>query len=57
MPKANQLTKRQIEELRSEIAVGSKQADCGSFVDGKAAFDEIRCEAFGVSKLAPQVSE
>jgi hypothetical protein len=40
--KANRSTKREIERLRKKIAIGSKQADRGEFVDGNTVFDEIR---------------
>ena len=42
MAKATQSTKRQIERLRNEIAIGTKQADRGQFVDGPEVFAEIR---------------
>ena len=34
-------------ELRKEIAIGSEQADRGEFVDGEAAFAEIRRRSAG----------
>src|SRR5260221_1272146 len=37
-----ELKQLRLAELRKEIAIGVKQADRGEFVDGKAAFAEIR---------------
>ena len=42
MTKATQSTKRQLEGLRKEIAIGSKQANRGQLVDGEAVFAAIR---------------
>jgi antitoxin ParD1/3/4 len=37
-----ELKQLRLAELRKEIAIGSEQADCGEFVDGRAVFAEIR---------------
>jgi len=37
-----ELKNLRLAELRKEIAIGSKQADRGEFVDGEEAFTEIR---------------
>ena len=37
-----ELKRLRLAELRKEIAIGSRQADCGEFVDGEEAFAEIR---------------
>jgi antitoxin ParD1/3/4 len=37
-----ELKNLRLAELRKEIAIGSKQADRGEFVDGAEAFAEIR---------------
>jgi antitoxin ParD1/3/4 len=37
-----ELKNLRIAELRKEIAIGSKQADRGEFVDGEKVFAEIR---------------
>ncbi len=57
MGKANQSSKRQLERLRKEISVGSKQADRGSFVDGKVVFAEIRLRSVRRKLTRSQVSE
>lgn len=37
-----ELKKLRLAQLRKEIAIGSRQADRGEFVDGPAAFAKIR---------------
>ncbi len=37
-----ELKNLRLAELRKEIAIGSRQADRGEFVDGEATFAEIR---------------
>jgi antitoxin ParD1/3/4 len=37
-----ELKKLRLAELRKQIAIGSKQADSGEFVDGRDAFAKIR---------------
>jgi antitoxin ParD1/3/4 len=37
-----ELKQLRLSELRKEIAIGSKQADRGEFVDGEETFAEIR---------------
>lgn len=42
-----ELKQLRLAELRKEIAIGSRQADCGEFVDGNQAFAEIRKRSAG----------
>jgi antitoxin ParD1/3/4 len=42
-----ELKQLRLAELRKEIAIGSEQADRGEFVDGEAAFAEIRRRSAG----------
>ncbi|HLG95242.1 MAG TPA: hypothetical protein VKX49_02895 [Bryobacteraceae bacterium] len=57
MGKVNQSSKRQLERLRKEIFVGSKQADRGSFVEGKVVFAEIRSRSIRRKLTRSQASE
>ena len=42
-----ELKQLRLAQLRKEIAIGSKQADRGEFVDGAEAFAEIRRRSAG----------
>ena len=42
MAEATPATKRQLGRLRKKIAIGSKEADRGKFVDGAKVFADVR---------------